>query len=321
MTPVDKISRSCIQLLTLGLTSLAVSGCSDLAEAPIGQLQVALSSGLGDSQYVLRNAHFEITGDEVLQLDSEDELADAILERSLPTGEYLLRLLDGWQLIRPAFDEEQALTASLLSDNPQSFTINTGNVTGVVFRFQTTADVVEISSDGRLSVGIEVNGQSAVRVIFSELMSNPTMLPDSEGEWFELFNAGQADVDLGGCNILRDNLQIEIPQGVIIQPGTFLTLANSPEPGFSPDVAYSGLSLPNSGSHQLALRCDSQILNSLDFDSTLLRSSPGHSVSLSASALLTGQNDDPNDWCQAVDSYNGDFGSPNAANQNCGTSI
>lgn len=304
-------------LCIFGMSLAFGSHCSDLPAAAVGQLQVALTSGVGDSLYILKNARFEVSGDEAVTLETGNDLEPAVLERALPVGQYQLRLLDGWQLQRGSPDQETPISATLLSDNPQPFAIETGNITGVVFRFQTQSQVIETSTPGRLNVGIEVDGVPAARIVISELLSNPSQLPDSQGEWFELFNAGEQAVDLSGCRIRRDSQEIVLPGGVAMDPGQFLTFANSPEPGFSPNLIYSSLSLPNSGSHQLSLQCQDHILDVLDFDSALIASSAGHSISLSEATLATGNNDNPSDWCQATISYNGDFGTPGAANPSC----
>lgn len=315
------LTRCSFFLLSVGLAPFTIH-CSDLPTAPIGHLQVALTSGVGNSHYLLRNASFEVTGDEQLTLQPGEDAQEAMLDRALPEGDYQLRLLDGWQLqhgVTDGQDAEQArnVAATLLSDNPQSFSIETGSITGVIFRFQTASEIIETSTEGELSVGIEVNGQPAIQVLFTEFMANPSTLPDTQGEWFELFNAGSSEVDLSECIISRDTQQIGLPPGVVMSPGSYLTFANSAEPGFSPDLIYSGLSLPNSGTHQMRLSCEAQVLDSFLFDSEMPSPGAGHSLSLSASAAARASNGDAIDWCEATNLYNGDFGSPGSANAEC----
>src|SRR5512140_130799 len=79
-------------------------------------------------------------------------------------------------------------------------------------------------------------------VVITEIMANPVSASDTEGEWIELYNAGQSSVDINGW-ILRDddNDQHRISNGgpLLVPAGGRLVLGRSGDSskngGYSPD--------------------------------------------------------------------------------------
>jgi Lamin Tail Domain len=295
--------------------------CSDLPPPPIGNLRLGLSSGFGEEHYQLSHASFAIEGDAEITLESDDEPTQDSLVRALPEGDYSVRLLDGWQLERIGASGGQLVAAQLSSDNPLAFSILSGELTTVTFQFRTLGDGASPpgggNGNGDVRIAIEVDGQGAPRVVISELMKNPALLADADGEWIELYNAGSADIDLGGCMLARDDQDLTLEGSLVLGAGEYLTFSNGEAPGFATDVLYSGLALPNTGSFVLRLACGSQLLDQVTVDAAVPSQRPGRSLSLSGSALDQTANDDPSRWCEGTASYNGDFGTPGAANPNC----
>jgi hypothetical protein len=308
-------------IVLVGFSGLpAALACGELPEPPIGQLRLGLSSGIGDRHYRLTHASFAIEGAAELTLDSDDDPASDVLQRSLPEGGYSVRLLDGWQLERSSGGAGEPVAAELSSGNPLPFSIAAGELTTVTFQFRTLGGGGgEAGGDGEVRIAIEVDGASTPRVIFSELMKNPEVLPDADGEWLELFNAGSEAVDLGGCTLSRDDQELGLEGSLVLEPGGYLTLSNGERPGFSPDVLYSGLTLPNSGAFLLRLACAGTTLDEVNVDASTPAQRAGRSLSLSAAALDEAANDDPERWCEGSASYNGDYGTPGADNPACGS--
>jgi hypothetical protein len=303
----------------LGFTGLAALACGDLPEPPIGQLRLGLSSGIGEKHYRLTHATFSIEGAAEITLDSDDPASD-VVQRALPEGGYSVQLLDGWQLERASSGLGEPVAAELSSGNPLPFSIAPGELTTVTFQFRTLGDEgPESGGDGEVRIAIEVDGASTPHVIFSELMKNPEVLADADGEWLELYNAGSAAIDLGGCTLARDDQELTLEGSLMIEPGTYLTLSNGDAPGFTPDVLYSGLTLPNTGAFVLRLACAGTVLDEVTIDPALPTQRAGRSLSLSASALNDAANDDPTRWCEGSSSYDGDYGTPGADNPTCGT--
>lgn len=300
------------------LAALASSACAGVPELPIGRLEVALSSGVGDQRYRLHGAEFTLTGDAELSLSGDDEPSADTLARALPAGSYDLALEEGWQLLALNAAGERPVAAELVSDNPVSFTIDTGGTTNVSYRFETRSSAGGASgADGSLRVGIEVDGVGAPALVISEVMKNPEALADTQGEWLELYNAGGSAVSLTGCTLARDDQSFTFGDGLVIAPGQYITLANSNDPGFTPTASYRGLTLPNGGSLSLRLSCGAQLLDAITLTQVAAQNRAGHSLSLSAKQLDPSANDAEASWCDGASAYNGDQGTPGRANPDC----
>lgn len=309
-----------LQLLKTGLGALlcaGLSGCSDLPPPPIGQLRLGLSSGIGDAQYKLVNASFAITGTAQLTLNSDDEPDSDTLLRALPAGPYSVELLDGWQLERQSSAGSQYVPAELSSANPLEVSITAGALTTLTFQFKTGGPPKVTTGEGQLRVEIEVDGVGSPEVVISELMKNPEVLPDADGEWIELHNPGAEPLALGGCILARDEQELELESDFVIEPGGHLTFSNGEAPGFQADVLYSGITLPNTGSFVLRLACGEHVLTSVNVDPAVLTHRAGRSLSLSGPPLGDGVAQLSTTWCEGTTSYNGDFGTPGAANPPC----
>jgi hypothetical protein len=309
-----------VRTIVVGLSLALASACSDLPPPPVGQLRLGLSSGVGEEQYRLGRASFAIRGAVELTLESEDDPSGDALQRALPEGDYAVQLLDGWQLERIAPSGSELVSAELASDNPLPFSIRSGELTTVVFQFRTLGqDDLGGGGDGQgdVRIAIEVDGTASPHVLISELMKNPEAVPDADGEWIELYNAGTQSVDLGGCTLARGEQSLTIEGSLPLAAGVYLTLANGESPGFSPDVVYSGLTLPNTDAFTLQLVCGTQVLDEVGVDPTLPSQRAGRSLSLSPDALDSVSNDEPANYCEGTESFGGDYGTPGAANPIC----
>jgi len=161
-----------------------------------------------------------------------------------------------------------------------------------------------------------VDGAQAPNVIITELMKNPQALSDANGEWVELHNAGSEPVELLGCSLARDDQAFPFENGLTIEAGGFIALANGEDPGFVPALSYGSVTLPNSSPFTLSIRCGEQVLDSVSFDATSFNRA-GRSQSLSAGALDDVANDGLANWCEGSTAYNADFGTPGAPNPDC----
>ncbi len=296
---------------------VGAAACGGLPPPPIGTLELALSSGLGESRHRLVDAQFQLSGTEELLLRSEEDPLRDVLQRALPAGSYQARLLDGWQLERPGSEGGEAVPARLVSENPVSFEITTGQTTAVTFLFETDQGPASLGSRGQLRIGIEVDGAAATQIVFTEIMSDPAARSDAEGEWFELYNAGTAVVDIGGCSIHRGDQALELEGRFPIEAGGLLTFANGEQPGFVPDVVYRGVSLPNTGEHSLRLQCGGHLLDEVRFGVEGFPRTSGRSASLSVAYHDPIGNDSARAWCDAQGSLGEDFGSPGEINPAC----
>lgn len=145
-----------IQVATLLLASFVLAGCA----GEVHRLAVPLSgSGSGGTVYVLQGARFRVAGEGITQTLQGDDTVGPQISASLPLGDYTIRLLDGWQLVRVA--DGTPMVATLVSANPQSFAIGDAMSTQVVFVFEVMGEMVPMSGDGTLDVGFEVEEMDA----------------------------------------------------------------------------------------------------------------------------------------------------------------
>jgi hypothetical protein len=281
-----------------------------------GRVELALRTDVGTAAYELRNATFDITGPIGMALSSEDAPDASVIEQPLPVGDYLVTLAPDWTLYLVDSGQSTEVEAALVTENPAVFSILADTVTQVAFGFEIAEGSVELGS-GTVQIGIDVSLRQAESVMFTEMMANPALLADSEGEWFELQNTGQAAVDLNGCIVTRDTNQFTIDAGLEIEPGEVLTFANGESPGFSSDYVYSGLTLPNTAVFVLSLTCNGELLDTLTVDPSAWPGAAGIAASLSAAATTAQSNDDPANWCAATTPYATDSGSPGSVNPDC----
>ena len=94
---------------------------------------------------------------------------------------------------------------------------------------------------------------------------------------------------------------------LFIEAGEYVTFAISANPGFVPDINYNGTGLTlTDPANTLTLTCNGIVIDSRNYTF----SSSGNSSSLSNNGNAR--------WCDdLVNNYNGDTGTPGAANINC----
>ena len=96
-------------------------------------------------------------------------------------------------------------------------------------------------------------------IVITEIMQNPDAVSDNDGEWFELYNASTAIVDLngwtvkdGGTNSFVITTTLEIPVGGYVVLGRNGDTATNG--GVIIDYVYEDFFLSNSEKRRIALR-------------------------------------------------------------------
>ena len=159
-------------------------------------------------------------------------------------------------------------------------------------------------------------------IVITEIMQNPDAVSDTDGEWFEIYNASSHEIDLNGWIIKdQDSDSHTISQSVVIQPGEYLVLgrnANSASNG-GVDVAYqySSFYLANSADEIWLLLPDgSTVIDRVEYDG-----GPNWPDPTGASMYFDGQwaddNNDPQFWKVSQLPWSGsagDLGSPGFSN-------
>jgi predicted extracellular nuclease len=160
------------------------------------------------------------------------------------------------------------------------------------------------------------------QIVITEIMQNPRLVSDTNGEWFELHNAGNTVVDINGWKIKDDSTSSETHTinkqgGLTIPAGGYIVLAeegdSSTNGGITADYDYATINLGNS-TDGLILTNDSDVeQDRVVWDNGSTFPDPnGASMALKAPDL---DNSVGANWCEATTTYgSGDKGTPGAAN-------
>lgn len=148
-------------------------------------------------------------------------------------------------------------------------------------------------------------------------MSDPRAVNDTVGEWLELYNAGNNDVNLRGWTLTDlGSDRHTIDQDVVIQPGQYLVLARSGDTasngGVIASYTYAGLSLANSADELMLFAPDGS-----EVDRVVWGMEGGVAVQSGASTARVGVHVDA-PWAISTAPWTGstgDLGSPGFAYQ------
>jgi hypothetical protein len=165
-------------------------------------------------------------------------------------------------------------------------------------------------------------------IIITEVMMNPTN-PDSDHEYFEVYNTTGADIDMFGWELsdpnssafLDNNVNGTITNVTIVPANGYLVLATDGDPLVNGGVTAqynfdgSGTGLFNTNG-LLRLTAGTTLIDEVVWtDAATYPLSSGVSMELSLQHYNAIDNDDPDTWCAAVSTYgDGDFGTPGTAN-------
>jgi hypothetical protein len=133
-----------------------VAGAGGFGEAGSASTGGFAGTGVGGSAGAAGAAGAGPSSSFVTFLSTENDPLSTTLEASLPGGQFLITLFDGWFLEKVQGGEVTAVDARLVSPQTLDFFIDVNEETFVSYRFETAGDVVEFG-DGRLIVDIEVD--------------------------------------------------------------------------------------------------------------------------------------------------------------------
>jgi hypothetical protein len=146
------------------LTVPGMLGCSQKAPGDdgetLGSVSLPLVTSTPSATYRLTDATFTIDGPTPASLSSSDDPAEVELTAALASGSYEVLLEPGWALERDVGSGFVEVSATLLSGNPRSFTIQSSAITTLTYQFETDGTVVD-TGDGQLAVDIQVDDSAA----------------------------------------------------------------------------------------------------------------------------------------------------------------
>jgi hypothetical protein len=163
-------------------------------------------------------------------------------------------------------------------------------------------------------------------IVVTEIMQNPSAVSDSAGEWFEVRNNTNSEIDLENWLIQDDATLAEVHQvatSVPIEPGEYAVLAvngnTNLNGGVVADYVYTTISLGNSDDG-ISLKLPSgELIDSVVWDNGSTFPDPsGASMNLDNDSLDSVSNDVGSNWCVASSAYgSGDLGTPGSVNDDC----
>ncbi len=169
----------------------------------------------------------------------------------------------------------------------------------------------------------QTTGGGGNTILITEIMKNPNAVADSDGEWFEIYNYGTADVNINGWTIKdlgTDQHTIDNGGPLWVPAKGFLVLGISDNSatngGVSVDYVYSSIYLGNADDELILIAADGTTeVDRVTWDDGINWPDP-----TGASMVFTGEsfqdNNDPSLWTTATQPWPGsagDLGSPGYA--------
>jgi hypothetical protein len=167
-------------------------------------------------------------------------------------------------------------------------------------------------------------------LVITEIMQNPSSVSDSDGEWFEIFNSGDIELDLNGWTIKdADTDNHTISSSLIINPGEYKVLGvnsnSSSNGGVTVDYQYSGITLANGADELVLINTNDTVFDSVaydggpDNDGGIFPDPTGASMAL---VHPDSNNNVGTNWQESTTSYgDGDLGTPGIPNFSSDISI
>lgn len=161
---------------------------------------------------------------------------------------------------------------------------------------------------------------AAHAVVINEIHRDPRATPDAQGEWIELHNSSEVDIDISGWTLRDDDVDsyvFDTGNPVIISAGGYLVAGrNTPDlnGGIDIDVQYGTEFIHfNTADEVMLLDTDLAVIDRVAWTATNgFPKVSGATMTLRSADL---DNADGANWCAAVtDQGNGDLGTPGQRN-------
>jgi hypothetical protein len=171
---------------------------------------------------------------------------------------------------------------------------------------------------------INLNGQSTPRqgeIIITEIMVNPEVVSDANGEWFEIWNSTEHDLLLNGVTLTDagSNLHIMASTEKLVLPAkSYWVLAKNGDPltngGVATNYVYQSFTLSNTSDQLILTAADATLIDQISYVAGWPIVS-GSSMELHPDYHSFSGNDQPEHWFPAKVAFGaGDRGSPGKSN-------
>ena len=171
---------------------------------------------------------------------------------------------------------------------------------------------------------LHIDDVAAGELVITEIMNDPDAVPQEQGEWFEIYNAGSYMIDLLDLQVRDDGQDVfTVTESLIINPGGYVVFgANgsvSQNGGAHVDFEYDYNSfILGNGSDEIVLLNSSGEIDRVDYNDSLFPAEDGISMSLDKNFFDAAANDDGQNWCTAQNAFgDGDLGTPAGPNLSC----
>ena len=202
-----------------------------------------------------------------------------------------------------------ATTDDSVDEQDETFTISLSNPRG--------AKLGDSSAEGTILDDDDTEPESPDLVI-SELLANPGTVPDTDGEWIEIYNAGTSTAEMSGVELLTGGTVRCTLSGSLAAGAYYVAAGNASAAGnggISDVGAACPLALPNTGTVAVREAPGGPTIDAISYASA----AAGKSRSLDPDFLTVAGNDNPANFCDGTGAYGtgGDLGTPGLTNQQC----
>jgi hypothetical protein len=162
-------------------------------------------------------------------------------------------------------------------------------------------------------------------LLITEFMNDSSSLPDTQGEWIEIYNTQKDCIDLQGVTVesANDPKPHVIGASIILPPKSYAILCKDKATlaGIGVNCDYSlgtSINLGNT-TDSINLKATSILIDGVTYTSTVLHP-VGASRQLNPLKMDHKQNDDEHNWCAStafINGMSGDRGTPGKPNSAC----
>ncbi len=164
-------------------------------------------------------------------------------------------------------------------------------------------------------------------LVITEILFDPAAVGDGAGEWFEVYNAAGASVDLEGLEIFDTDATTQgdlviVGESLIVQAGSYTVFGRydtAGNGGVTLDYAYGRDHTLTNAADELFLGNGTDTIDSVAWDNGATFPDPtGASIALDPGSTNATDNDDGDNWCAALSTFgDGDLGTPGIVNDAC----
>lgn len=162
-------------------------------------------------------------------------------------------------------------------------------------------------------------------LVITEFMPNPMAVSDTDGEYIEVYNSTDADIDMDGLTISDDNNTFNVNGSFIVPAKSYAVFVRNGDSVENGGISGTVYDYPNTFSlvsdSFIKIECDNNgtmiTIDEVIYDANFPFGN-GISASLDPSKLTKDDNDNANNWCPGETTYgDGDLGTPGAENDAC----